>query len=97
LTGRGVEVILILDACRTNELAGGYASQAFNSSIMQTKVGEITMLATGPGQISIEDASFGMGHGFFTYNLIDAISGRADKEDAGNNDRYFHWKKYNSG
>jgi len=87
LTGRGVEVILILDACRTNELAGGYASQAFNSSIMQTRVGEITMLATGPGQISIEDASFGMGHGLFTYNLIDAISGRADKEDAGNNDQ----------
>jgi len=87
LTGRGVEVILILDACRTNELAGGYASQVFNSSIIQTRVGEIAMLATGPGQISIEDASFGNGHGLFTYNLIDALSGRADNEEAGNNDQ----------
>ena len=87
LTAREVEVILILDACRTNELAGGYASQVFNSSIIQTKVGEITMLATGPGQISIEDASFGNGHGLFTYNLIDAFSGKADREETGNNDK----------
>lgn len=87
LTGRGVEVVLILDACRTNELPGGYASQAFNSSIMQTKVGEITMLATGPGQVSIEDVSFGKGHGLFTYNLIDALSGRADIEVIGNKDK----------
>lgn len=87
LTAQGVEVILILDACRTNELAGGYASQAFNSSIIQTKVGEIAMLATGPGQVSIEDASLGSGHGLFTYNLIDALSGRADKEEEGNKDQ----------
>ncbi|HMK17603.1 MAG TPA: caspase family protein [Chitinophagaceae bacterium] len=87
LTARGAEVILILDACRTNELAGGYASQVFNSSIIQTKVGEITMLATGPGQISIEDASFGNGHGLFTYNLVDAFSGKADREEIGNNDK----------
>jgi len=97
LTGRGVEVILILDACRTNELAGGYASQVFNSSIIQTKVGEITMLATSPGQVSIEDASFGAGHGLFTYNLIDAMSGKADREEGGNNDQLLsleeiqHW------
>ena len=87
LTARGVEVILVLDACRTNELAGGYASQVFNTSILQSKVGEIAMLATGPGEVSIEDVSFGSGHGLFTYNLVDALSGRADKEEAGNNDR----------
>src|SRR5688572_23618268 len=87
LTSQGVEVILVLDACRTNELAGGYASQVFNTSILQSKVGEIAMLATGPGQVSIEDVSFGSGHGLFTYNLVDAFSGRADKEEAGNNDR----------
>lgn len=87
LVNKGAEVILVLDACRTNELAGGYASQVFNSSVIQTKVGEITMLATGPGQISIEDVSFGQGHGLFTYNLVDALSGRADSEEAGNRDQ----------
>ena len=87
LINKGAEVILVLDACRTNELAGGYASQVFNTSIIQTKVGEIAMLATGPGQISIEDASFGQGHGLFTYNLVDALSGRADNEESGNGDK----------
>lgn len=87
ITRKGVEVVLVLDACRTNELAGGYASQVFSTSIIQSKVGEIAMLATGPGQVSIEDASFGRGHGLFTYNLVDALSGRADREEGGNNDR----------
>ena len=87
LTGKGVEVILILDACRTNELAGGYASQVFSTSVVQAKVGDIAMLATGPGQVSIEDASFGNGHGLFTYNLVDALSGRADAEEPGDNDK----------
>lgn len=87
LINKGAEVILVLDACRSNELAGGYASQVFSSSIIQTKVGEIAMLATGPGQISIEDASFGQGHGLFTYNLVDAMSGRADDEGDGNGDK----------
>ena len=87
LTNQGVEVILVLDACRTNELAGGYASQVFSNSIMQSRVGEISMLATGPGQVSIEDASLGNGHGLFTYNLVDAWSGRADSEEGGNKDQ----------
>ena len=87
LTRQGVEVILVLDACRTNELAGGYASQSFSNSIIQSRVGEISMLATGPGQVSIEDASFGNGHGLFTYNLVDAWSGRADSEETGNKDK----------
>ncbi len=88
LTSKGVQVILILDACRTNELAGGYASQVFNTSVVQAKVGEITMLATGPGQVSIEDRSFGSGHGLFTYDLVDALSGRADAEEGGNKDKH---------
>ncbi len=87
LASRGVEVILVLDACRTNELPGGYASQVFNSSIIQAKVGDIAMLATGPGQVSIEDISFGNGHGLFTYNLVDGWSGRADQEEKGNKDQ----------
>jgi Tfp pilus assembly protein PilF len=93
LTSKGVDVVLILDACRTNELAGGYASQVFNSSIIQTKVGEIAMLATGPGQVSIEDASLGQGHGLFTYNLVDALSGRADIEENGNHDQKISLKE----
>ncbi|MCX6210468.1 MAG: caspase family protein, partial [Bacteroidetes bacterium] len=85
LTKKGVEVVLILDACRSNELVGGYSSQAFNQNIAESKVGEILMLATGQGQVSIESQNLADGHGLFTYNLIDGLSGAADKED-GNND-----------
>ncbi|HEX4959001.1 MAG TPA: tetratricopeptide repeat protein [Lacibacter sp.] len=85
LTRKGVEVVLILDACRTNELPGGYASQAFNSNIAQSPVGEIMMLATGAGEVSIESPLIGNGHGLFTFYLIDGLSGLADKEDGNNN------------
>lgn len=86
LTRQGVEVILVLDACRTNELPGGYASQSFTTNVIEANVGDITMLATGPGQVSVEHSSFGNGHGIFTYDLVDGFSGLADKDGDGNND-----------
>lgn len=85
LTKKGIEVVLILDACRTNELPGGYASQAFNNNIAETKMGEMMMLATGAGEVSIESPLIGNGHGLFTFYLIDGLSGMADKEDGNNN------------
>jgi len=84
LSNQGVQVILILDACRTNELPGGHSSTAFLPSA-ETKAGEIMMLATSAGQVSIEKKEYANGHGLFTYKLIDALSGLADSED-GNND-----------
>lgn len=86
LTRQGVEVILVLDACRTNELPGGYAAQAFSTNVIEANVGDITMLATGPGQVSVEHSSFGNGHGIFTYDLVDGFSGLADRDGDGNND-----------
>lgn len=78
-TAKGVEVIFIMDACRTNELPGGTAGQSFlNSAISEKKAGEIIMLATGAGQESLEDASIGNGHGLFTWYLVDGLSGLAD-------------------
>lgn len=78
-TAKGVEVIFIMDACRTNELPGGTAGQSFlNSAISEKKAGEIIMLATGAGQESLEDASIGNGHGLFTWYLVDGLSGVAD-------------------
>ena len=75
----GVEVILIMDACRTNELPGGEeGQQTLNAAISEKKSGEILMLATGAGQESLEDQSIGTGHGLFTYYLIDGLAGMAD-------------------
>ena len=79
LIDKGVEVIFIMDACRTNELPGGNeGQQILSTAISEKKVGEIMMLATGAGQESLEDASIGTGHGLFTYFLVDGLSGLAD-------------------
>jgi tetratricopeptide (TPR) repeat protein len=79
LTAKGVDVIFIMDACRSNELPGGReGQQALNQAISEKRAGEIIMLATGAGQESLEDASIGSGHGLFTYYLVDGLSGLAD-------------------
>lgn len=79
LSRKNIEIFLIMDACRTNELPGGQdGQQILNSAISERKAGEIIMLATGAGQESMEDASIGSGHGLFTYYLVDGLSGLAD-------------------
>lgn len=78
---KGVEVYLIMDACRSNELPGGSEGQSFfNQAVSETRAGEVIMLAAGAGQESLEDASIGNGHGLFTYYLVDGLSGLADTE-----------------
>ena len=79
MSDKGVDVIFVMDACRSNELPGGKeGQQALNAAISEKKAGEIIMLATGAGQESLEDASIGTGHGLFTYYLVDGLSGLAD-------------------
>lgn len=93
-TAKGVDVIFIMDACRTNELPGGTPGQNFlNTAISQKKAGEIMMLATGAGQVSLEDASIGNGHGLFTWYLVDGLTGMAD---AGTTDRRISFSEIQS-
>lgn len=78
-TSKGVEVVFIMDACRTSELPGGQEGLNFlNTAISEKKAGEIIMLATAAGEESLEDASIGSGHGLFTYYLVDGLTGVAD-------------------
>lgn len=86
---KGVEVLLIMDACRTNELPGGKEGQQnfMNNFIAEQKMGDIILLSTGAGQVSVESPSIGNGHGLFTYYLIDGLAGAADKDSVtGDND-----------
>ncbi|HLF45046.1 MAG TPA: tetratricopeptide repeat protein [Chitinophagaceae bacterium] len=79
---KGVEVIFIMDACRTNELPGGGEGQEMlTAAISEKQAGEIIMLATGAGQESLEDAAIGTGHGLFTYYLVDGLVGMADDKE----------------
>ena len=83
---KGVEVIFIMDACRTNELpGGGEGQQQLQAAISEKQAGEIIMLATGAGQESLEDANIGTGHGLFTYYLVDGLTGMADTEGSHDN------------
>ncbi|TAL47504.1 MAG: hypothetical protein EPN92_04780, partial [Chitinophagaceae bacterium] len=76
---KGVDVVFIMDACRSNELpGGGDGQQILNQAITEQKVGDIMMLASSAGQESLEDAGIGTGHGLFTYFLVDGLSGMAD-------------------
>ncbi|MDZ4810320.1 MAG: tetratricopeptide repeat protein [Bacteroidota bacterium] len=85
-TQKGVDVYLIMDACRTNALPGGAEGQSFlTSGISELMAGEMLMLAAKAGQESLEDVSIGSGHGLFTYYLIDALSGMADVEGTKDN------------
>jgi tetratricopeptide (TPR) repeat protein len=87
LSRKGVEVIFIMDACRSNELPGGTeGQQVLNAAISEKRAGEIIMLATGAGQESLEDASIGNGHGLFTYYLVDGLNGMADTVGGGRAD-----------
>jgi hypothetical protein len=85
-TAKGVEVVFVMDACRSNELPGGTEGLNFlNTAISEKKAGEIMMLASAAGQESLEDASIGNGHGLFTWYLVDGLSGLADKEGTPDN------------
>ena len=81
LVQKGVDLIFIMDACRTSELPGGdNGQQILNQAITEQKVGDIMMIAASAGQESLEDATVGTGHGLFTYFLVDGLSGLADAE-----------------
>jgi len=91
LIAKKVEVLLIVDACRTNDLPGGQEGQQnfvnYVQSIAEQKEGEIIMLSTGAGQSAVESPKIGNGHGLFTWYLIAGLSGAADKEgDAADHD-----------
>ncbi|MBK6826161.1 MAG: hypothetical protein IPG86_04500 [Chitinophagaceae bacterium] len=47
--GKGVEVFLVMDACRSNELPGGAEGQGFfNSAVSEQKVGKLSCWPPGP-------------------------------------------------
>ncbi|MBI1783105.1 MAG: tetratricopeptide repeat protein [Sphingobacteriales bacterium] len=86
ITEKGVKTILIIDACRTDDLPTN-PNKAYNyNGITETRVGELLLLSASGGQKSIEDRAIGNGHGLFTWNLIDGLNGRADAELLGNKD-----------
>ena len=82
LIKNGINVLLIWDACRTNELPGGETGlKNMQEGIAEKSTGESIMLSASAGEIALENSNYAHGHGLFTYYLIDGLSGAADNPD----------------
>ncbi len=77
-------VMLIVDACRSGNLAGGIAGasttmKAFSLGFEQAD----KLLSCQPSQLSEERVYPDGGHGVFTYHLVEGLRGLADKNNDG--------------
>ena len=78
MVAKGVKVILITDACRTNELPGKENGNKWTfESITENKSGEIQMASCASNEQSLEDKKWGKGRGVFSYHLLNGLSGLA--------------------
>ncbi len=78
-------VILLADVCRAATIAGT-KTDTLGSVIEQ--IGEapgelLGLMAARPKELSLEGPTFGGGHGAFTYSVLKAMSGAADKDKDG--------------
>lgn len=81
ITGNGTQVILITDACRTNELPGKGEGQTISyQQIFERKAGEVQLISCASNQVSFEGSQWGGGRGLFSWHLINGLRGMADTE-----------------
>jgi WD40 repeat protein len=72
---KGVEVYIIIDACH----AGDFLSKSSNDLLSGMDEKSIKMISCKKGQFAQENAK--LGHGVFTYHLIEGMAGLANKDD----------------
>lgn len=81
LTISSKKLVIFMDSCYSGGVAEKKARDLKITEDPYEKLGEgegrIVIAASKPDQRSFEDSS--LGHGIFTYNLIEALSGKADK------------------
>lgn len=81
ITGNGTQVILITDACRTNELPGKGEGQAISyQQIFERKAGEVQLISCASNQVSFEGSQWGGGRGLFSWHLVNGLRGMADTD-----------------
>lgn len=84
LVKKEVQVILVLDACRSGKLAGGSNGVKFTmGSFFERFQKTIKLLSCQPNQLSKEMPFDDGGHGIFTYHLVKGLAGDADKNKDG--------------
>lgn len=76
---KGVDVLMITDACRTNEVPGGNTgAQTALKQVIETDNGEMQFISCSSNEFSTESSRWGNGHGVFTYYLVAGLYGLAD-------------------
>lgn len=77
------KVIVITDACRSGTLAGSSVggSQATAANLAKQFGNEIKIMSCQPNEYSIEGEQWGGGRGAFSFHLLDALYGLADKDE----------------
>lgn len=84
LTSKGVDGILITDACRSGKLAGGISGGQQTFKALGTNwSNEIKIMSCQPDELSQEGPQWGGGGGVFTYHLIKGLQGLADYNNDG--------------
>ncbi len=87
-TSSARKVVLLLDACHAGSLGGGVAVARRGDSELtpqllkrlgEARDGVAVLSSCSANQYSYEDAKWGGGHGVFTFYLLDALQGAADK------------------
>ncbi len=80
LSGKGVQAIIVTDACHAGKLAGGIeGQQSVANALKEAWIGEVNILSCQAGETSLEDVRWGGGRGLFSYELINGLSGNADR------------------
>ncbi|MCX6282247.1 MAG: tetratricopeptide repeat protein [Bacteroidetes bacterium] len=79
---KGVEVLLIIDACRSfDAVTGKDGLTLLSQSTLDDNTGEIRILSSSNAQQSFEDVPGNIawyGHGVFTFYLLQGLYGKAD-------------------
>lgn len=82
---KGVEVVLISDACRSGTLAGSSVNGpgATSAALAQSFEKTTRILSCGVKETSLEGPQWGGGRGLFSYFLVKGLKGMANRNDDG--------------
>ncbi len=84
ISAHGAQVIFVCDACHSGKLAGGRDGMDAAAAALGNKwKDQIKILSCSPGEISLEGSQWGNGRGLFSYELINGMSGVADRNGDG--------------
>jgi tetratricopeptide (TPR) repeat protein len=80
-----VRMVLVTDACHAGKLAGSGigGTQATSASLQRQFANEVKIMSCQPNEFSLEGEQWGGGRGVFSYHLVDALTGLADKNSDG--------------